>query len=618
MPPPLVQDFDKYGYPIVCTKSPDSSSRMRTCSPQIEGASGIEEHKKEKRRARSRLENGLDGRRALLGRYDQLDQEDRRARSRRTAETEQVDPYPPYILHDETGNRGQAEGRFRSRTSYPERGAEVEPLDLETQGDPAYATRSRHRSRSTTMNRQTDSVPHEPPTKISGTSEAQSQSRPQPRSHTRARQASDSIPNSTRIRAPGSRKTSVTFAPLIEDLVEGSYKYQPDTGTGQDNTGRDRHRERGDRPRTKSRYELSSKRETFDTEEEALGLRVDARYSSPVPHSRSRSGPQPYASQEHGLHRMYDRAPELEETIPNPTPRPRLRYPPAPPSSTSSYYAPSVQGLPRTRRSVSGPVFSPTSPTSPAFSATSSARSPAFRVGRDREPMYAAGERRSHEYERIRDGREIGLSAMQERRLRSGSTRIEEEREEERRARYSSAEQERAGFDLRLGGERNELEYALVRDNVEGRKGDLRKVSLERSLAVTNPSAPLETGGQATSRSAEDFETAIESKDDRPPPIPTKPKPGRDLRLLSHPVQTLPRAPTPTLPSTPPISAAQLAPEPHVDPFVVDQVLASVPDTTPLVRTASAPAVVEETATAALPVDTARLEEMEDEITCPM
>jgi hypothetical protein len=410
----------------------------------------------------------------------------------------------------------------------------------------------------------------------------------------------------------------VTFAPLVEDLVEGSYKYQPGTGTGQEKTGRDRHRERGDRPRTKSRYEPSLKRETFDTEEEALGLRVDARYSSPVPHSRSRSGPQPYASQEHGLHRMYDRAPELEETIPNPTPRPRLRYPPAPPSSTSSYYAPSVQGLPRTRRSVSGPVFSPTSPTSPAFSGTSSARSPAFRVGRDREPMYAAGERRSHEYERIRDGREIGLSAMQERRLRSGSTRIEEEREEERRARYSSAEQERAGFDLRLGGERNELEYALVRDNVEGRKGDLRKVSLERSLAVTNPSAPLETGGQATSRSAEDFETASESKDDRPPPIPTKPKPGRDLRLLSHPVQTLPRAPTPTLPSTPPISAAQLAPEPHVDPFVVDQVLASVPDTTPLVRTASAPAVVEETATAALPVDTARLEEMEDEITCPM
>jgi hypothetical protein len=589
---------------------------MRTYGPQIEGVSGGDERKKDKRRESSRVENGRDGGRVLLGRYDQLDQEDRRARTRRTAEKEQVDPYPPHILDDETGNRGQAEGRFRSRTSYPERGAEVEPLDLETQGDPAYASRSRHRSRSTTMNRQTDSVPHEPPTEISGTSEAQS--RPQPRSHTRARQASDSIPNSIQNRAPGSRKTSVTFAPLVEDLVEGSYKYQPGTGTGQEKTGRDRHWERGDRPRTKSRRDPSLKRETFDLEEEALGLRADARHNSPDPQSRSRPGPQPYASQEHGLHRIYDQAPELEETIPNPTPRPRLRYPPAPPSSTSSYYAPSVQGLPRTRRSVSGPVFSPTSPTSPAFSATSSARSPAFRVGRDREPMYAAGERRSHEYERIRDGREIGLSAMQERRLRSGSTRIEEEREEERRARYSSAEQERAGFDLRLGGERNELEYALVRDNVEGRKGDLRKVSLERSLAVTNPSAPLETGGQATSRSAEDFETAIESKDDRPPPIPTKPKPGRDLRLLSHPVQTLPRAPTPTLPSTPPISAAQLAPEPHVDPFVVDQVLASVPDTTPLVRTASAPAVVEETATAALPVDTARLEEMEDEITCPM
>jgi hypothetical protein len=589
---------------------------MRTYGPQIEGVSGGDERKKDKRRESSRVENGRDGGRVLLGRYDQLDQEDRRARTRRTAEKEQVDPYPPHILDDETGNRGQAEGRFRSRTSYPERGAEVEPLDLETQGDPAYASRSRHRSRSTTMNRQTDSVPHEPPTEISGTSEAQS--RPQPRSHTRARQASDSIPNSIQNRAPGSRKTSVTFAPLVEDLVEGSYKYQPGTGTGQEKTGRDRHWERGDRPRTKSRRDPSLKRETFDLEEEALGLRADARHNSPDPQSRSRPGPQPYASQEHGLHRIYDQAPELEETIPNPTPRPRLRYPPAPPSSTSSYYAPSVQGLPRTRRSVSGPVFSPTSPTSPAFSATSSARSPAFRVGRDREPMYAAGERRSHEYERIRDGREIGLSAMQERRLRSGSTRIEEEREEERRARYSSAEQERAGLDLRLGGERNELEYALVRDNVEGRKGDLRKVSLERSLAVTNPSAPLETGGQATSRSAEDFETAIESKDDRPPPIPTKPKPGRDLRLLSHPVQTLPRAPTPTLPSTPPISAAQLAPEPHVDPFVVDQVLASVPDTTPLVRTASAPAVVEETATAALPVDTARLEEMEDEITCPM
>jgi hypothetical protein len=616
MPPPSVQDFDKYGYPIVSTKSSASSSRMRTYSPQIEGVSGGDERKKDKRRESSRVENGRDGGRVLLGRYDQLDQEDRRARTRRTAEKEQVDPYPPHILDDETGNRGQAEGRFRSRTSYPERGAEVEPLDLETQGDPAYASRSRHRSRSTTMNRQTDSVPHEPPTEISGTSEAQS--RPQPRSHTRARQASDSIPNSIQNRAPGSRKTSVTFAPLVEDLVEGSYKYQPGTGTGQEKTGRDRHWERGDRPRTKSRRDPSLKRETFDLEEEALGLRADARHNSPDPQSRSRPGPQPYASQEHGLHRIYDQAPELEETIPNPTPRPRLRYPPAPPSSTSSYYAPSVQGLPRTRRSVSGPVFSPTSPTSPAFSATSSARSPAFRVGRDREPMYAAGERRSHEYERIRDGREIGLSAMQERRLRSGSTRIEEEREEERRARYSSAEQERAGFDLRLGGERNELEYALVRDNVEGRKGDLRKVSLERSLAVTNPSAPLETGGQATSRSAEDFETAIESKDDRPPPIPTKPKPGRDLRLLSHPVQTLPRAPTPTLPSTPPISAAQLAPEPHVDPFVVDQVLASVPDTTPLVRTASAPAVVEETATAALPVDTARLEEMEDEITCPM
>jgi hypothetical protein len=616
MPPPSVQEFDKYGYPIVSTKSSGSSSRMRTYGPQIEGVSGGDERKKDKRRESSRVENGRDGGRVLLGRYDQLDQEDRRARTRRTAEKEQVDPYPPHILDDETGNRGQAEGRFRSRTSYPERGAEVEPLDLETQGDPAYASRSRHRSRSTTMNRQTDSVPHEPPTEISGTSEAQS--RPQPRSHTRARQASDSIPNSIQNRAPGSRKTSVTFAPLVEDLVEGSYKYQPGTGTGQEKTGRDRHWERGDRPRTKSRRDPSLKRETFDLEEEALGLRADARHNSPDPQSRSRPGPQPYASQEHGLHRIYDQAPELEETIPNPTPRPRLRYPPAPPSSTSSYYAPSVQGLPRTRRSVSGPVFSPTSPTSPAFSATSSARSPAFRVGRDREPMYAAGERRSHEYERIRDGREIGLSAMQERRLRSGSTRIEEEREEERRARYSSAEQERAGFDLRLGGERNELEYALVRDNVEGRKGDLRKVSLERSLAVTNPSAPLETGGQATSRSAEDFETAIESKDDRPPPIPTKPKPGRDLRLLSHPVQTLPRAPTPTLPSTPPISAAQLAPEPHVDPFVVDQVLASVPDTTPLVRTASAPAVVEETATAALPVDTARLEEMEDEITCPM
>lgn len=615
MPRQPVQEFDKYGYPIVSTKTSASSSRMRTYGPRIEGVSGIEEHKKEKRRESSRLEHGRDGGRALLGRYDQLDQEDRRARTRRTAEKEQVDPYPPHISQAEMGNRGQAEGRFRSRTSYPERGAEVEPLDLETQGDPAYATRSRHRSRSTTMNRQTDSVPHEPPTEISRTSEAQS--RPQPRSHTRASQASDSIPNSIQNRAPGSRKTSVTFAPLIEDLVEGSYKYQPDTGTGQDNTGRDRHRERGDRPRTKSRYELSSKRETFDTEEEALGLRVDARYSSPVPHSRSRSGPQPYASQEHGLHRIYDQAPELEEKIPNPTPRPRLRYPPAPPSSTFSYYAPSVQGLPRTRRSVSGPVFSPTSPTSPAFSGTS-ARSPAFRVGSDREPMYAAGERRSHEYERMRDGHEIGLSAIQERDLRSGSTRIEEEREEERRARYLSAEREGAGFVPRLGWERNEQEIAPERDNSKGRKSDPGKVSLERSLAVTNPSAPLETGGQATSRSAEDFETAIESKDDRPPPIPTKPKPGRDLRLLSHPVQTLPRAPTPTLPSTPPISAAQLAPEPHVDPFVVDQVLASVPDTTPLVRTASAPAVVEETATAALPVDTARLEEMEDEITCPM
>ena len=615
MPPPPVQEFDKYGYPIASTKSSASSSRMRTYSPRIEGASGGDERKKDKRRERSRLENGRDGGRALLGRYDQLDHEDRRARTRRTEEKEQVDPYPPHILQAEMGNRGQAEGRFRSRTSYPERGAEVEPLDLETQGDPAYATRSRHRSRSNTMNRQTDSVPHEPPTEISGTSDAQS--RPQPRSYTRARQASDSIPNPTRIRAPGSRKTSVTFAPLIEDLVEGSYKYQPDTGTGQDNTGRDRHRERGDRLRTRSRLDPSLKRETFDFEDEALELKVDDIHSSPVPHSRSRSGSQPYASQEHGLHRIYDQAPELEETIPNPTPRPRLRYPPAPPSSTFSYYAPSVQGIPRTRRSVSGPVFSPTSPTSPAFSGTS-ARSPAFRVGRDREPMYAAGERRSHEHERMRDGREIGLSAVQERNLRSESTRIEEEREEERRARYSSAEQERAGFDLRLGGERNELEYALVRDNVKGRKGDLRKVSLERSLAVTNPSAPMETGGQATSRSAEGSETAIESEDDRPPPIPTKPKPGRDHRLLSHPVQTLPRAPTPTLPSTTSIAAPEIAPEPHVDPFVVDQVLASTPDATPLVRTASAPAVVEEAAPTALPVDTARLEEMEDEITCPM
>jgi hypothetical protein len=203
MPPPSVQDFDKYGYPIVSTKSSASSSRMRTYSPQIEGASGGDERKKDKRRERSRLENDRDGGRALLGRYDQLDQEDRRARTRRTAEKEQVDPYPPHILHDETGSRGQAEGRFRSRTSYPERGAEVEPLNLETQGDPAYAIRSRPRSRSTTMNRQTDSVPHEPPTEISRTSEAQS--RPQPRSHTRASQASDSIPNSIQNRAPGSR-----------------------------------------------------------------------------------------------------------------------------------------------------------------------------------------------------------------------------------------------------------------------------------------------------------------------------------------------------------------------------------------------------------------------------
>lgn len=614
MPRQPVQEFDKYGYPIVSTKASGSSSRMRTYSPQIEGPSGGDERKKDKRRERSRVENGRDGGHALLGRYDQLDHEDRRARSRRTAEGEQVDPYPPHILQDETGNGGQTEGRFRSRTSCPERGAEVEPLDLETQGDPAYATRSRHRSRSNTMDKQTDSVPHEPPTKISRTSEAQS--RPQPRSHTRASQASDSIPNSIQNRAPGSRKTSVTFAPLVEDLVEGSYKYQPGTGTGQEKTGRDRHRERGDRPRTKSRYEPSLKRETFDLEEEALGLRVDARHNSPDPQSRSRPGPQPYASREHGLHRMYDQAPELEETIPNPTPRPRLRYPPAPPSSTSSYYAPSVQGLPRTRRSVSGPVFSLTSPTSPAFSGTSSARSPAFRVGRDREPMYAAGERRSHEYERMRDGHEIGLSAIQERDLRSGSTRIEEEREEERRARYLSAEQEGAGFDLRLGGERNEQEIAPERDN--SRKSDPGKVSLERSLAVTNPSAPMETGDQATSRFAEDFETAIESKDNRPPLIPTKPKPGRDHRLLSHPVQTLPRAPTPTLPSTTSIAAPEIAPEPHVDPFVVEQVLAPIPDTTPLVRTASAPAVVEETATAALPVDTARLEEMEDEITCPM
>ncbi|KAG7528320.1 hypothetical protein FFLO_06231 [Filobasidium floriforme] len=466
------------------------------------------------------------------------------------------------------------------------------------------------------MDKQTDSVPHEPPTEISGASDAQS--RPKPRSYTRARQASDSIPNPTRIRAPGSRKTSVTFAPLVEDLVEGSYKYQLDAGTGQEKTGRDRHRERGDRPRTKSRREPSSKREIFDLEEEALGLRVDDRYGSPVPQSRSRPGPQPYASQEHGLHRIRDQAPELEETIPNPTPRPRLRYPPAPPSFTSSYYAPSVQGLPRTRRSVPGPVFSPTSPTSPAFSATSSVRSPAFRVGRDREPMYAAGERRSHEYERIRDGREIGLSAMQERNLRSGSARIEEEREEERRARYLSAEQEGAGFDLRLGGERNESEYAPERDNGKGRKSDPGKVSLERSLAVTNPSAALETGRQATSRSAEGPETASESKNDRPPPIPTKPKSGRDHRLFSHPLQTLPRAPTPTLPSTTSIAAPEIAPEPHVDPFVVDQVLTSIPDTTPLVRTASAPAVVEETAPAAIPVDTARLEEMEDEITCPI
>lgn len=614
MPPPLVREFDKYGYPIASTKSSGSSSRVRTYGPRIEGVSGGDERKKDKRRESSRLENGRDGGHALLGRYDQLDQEDCRARTRRTAEKEQVDPYPPHILQAEMGNRGQAEGRFRSRTSYPERGAEVEPLDLETQGDPAYAIRSRHRSRSNTMDKQTDSVPHEPPTEISGTSEAQS--RPQPRSHTRARQASESIPNPTRIRAPGSRKTSVTFAPLIEDLVEGSYKYQPDTGTGQDNTGRDRHRERRDRPRTESRYEFSSKRETFDLEEEALGLRIDDRYGSPVPQSRSRSGPQPYASQEHGLHRMYDQAPELEEAIPNPTPRPRLRYPPAPPSSTSSYYAPSVQGLPRTRRSVSGPVFSPTSPTSPAFSGTSSARSPAFRVGRDREPMYAAGERRSHEYEGIWDGREIGLSAMQERNLRSGSARIEEEREGERRARYLSAEQEGAGFDPRLGKERNEQEIAPERDN--SRKSDPGKVSLERSLAVTNPSVPLETGRQATSMSAEGLETASESKNDRPPPIPTKPKPGRDHRLLSHPVQTLPRAPTPTLPSTTSIAALEIAPKPHVDPSVVDQVLAPTPDAAPLVRTASAPAVVEETATAALPVDTARLEEMEDEITCPM
>jgi hypothetical protein len=169
-----------------------------------------------------------------------------------------------------------------------------------------------------------------------------------------------------------------------------------------------------------------------------------------------------------------------------------------------------------------------------------------------------------------------------------------------------------------VGGERNELEYGPVRDNVEYQKGDLRRVSLERSLAVTNPSAPLETGRQATSRSAEGPETASEGKNDHPPPIPTKPKSGRDHRLFSHPPQTLPRAPTPTLPSTPLIPAAGTAPEPHVDPFVVDKVLASAPDATPLVRTASAPAVVEEAAPAAIPVDTARLEEMEDEITCPM
>ena len=97
-----------------------------------------------------------------------------------------------------------------------------------------------------------------------------------------------------------------------------------------------------------------------------------------------------------------------------------------------------------------------------------------------------------------------------------------------------------------------------------------------------------------------------------PPPIPRKPG-----RRLVDPAYAAPRSPTPPLPT-----AEETPRQPTVvscrDPVAESAVIANAAHGAPPVRTASAPAVVQETGSSGAAVDRSKLDDMEDEITCPM
>lgn len=107
-----------------------------------------------------------------------------------------------------------------------------------------------------------------------------------------------------------------------------------------------------------------------------------------------------------------------------------------------------------------------------------------------------------------------------------------------------------------------------------------------------------------------------------PPPIPTKPAQDLHTRRLPGIAGVSDRAPTP--PTASHINDAPPPPDfqPQAESTIAEPLAPPPPylHEPPLVRTTSAPAIVEDTGTItpASAIDTNKLEDMEDEITCPM
>ena len=140
--------------------------------------------------------------------------------------------------------------------------------------------------------------------------------------------------------------------------------------------------------------------------------------------------------------------------------------------------------------------------------------------------------------------------------------------------------------------------------NVHGHvQVDRGRETLHRTDSDTSNRVPMKR---------DESEPGYGAKAERPPPIPRKPG-----RRLVDPAYAAPQSPTPPLPT-----AEETPHQPTVascrDPVAESAVPANAPHEAPPVRTASAPAVVQATGSSGAAVDRSKLDDMEDEITCPM